>query len=340
MKTFKYLLLLILIGIIGSSIYIAVQPNSFEVSRSRTIKAPATVIYDNVIDLKNWEAWSAWIEKDPTIKVTYPKQTKGVDGSYSWEDKNGIGTLKTIEAISNKSIKQQMQFEDFPASDIHWDFNANDDGSTNVTWTIAGKNLPFGFKAYTIFSGGMEKQIGPDFERGLEKLDSIVVADMKKYSIKIDGITEHSGGFYIYNTTACKIDQLESKMQEMLPQVTNYATKNRIKMAGTPFVIYHQWDEENNAVMFSCCIPTTDKVITAESDILTGQLMPFKAVKATLTGNYKNLKETWEAVMNYIPENNLTINEQGPMLETYITDPLSSPNPANWITHIYIAIQE
>ncbi len=65
MKFLKYLLFLILIAIIGFAIYVAVQPNSFEVSRERTINAPASVLYDNVIDYKNWEAWSAWVEKEP-----------------------------------------------------------------------------------------------------------------------------------------------------------------------------------------------------------------------------------------------------------------------------------
>ena len=53
--------------------------------------------------------------------------------------------------------------------------------------------------------------IGPDFERGLEKLDSIVTESMKVYSIKTEGTTTHSGGFYIYNTTSCKISDLENK---------------------------------------------------------------------------------------------------------------------------------
>lgn len=340
MKTLKYLLFLILIGIIGISIYVAVQPNSFEVSRTRTIKAPPSVIYENVIDFKNWKAWSAWIEKDPTIKLSYPEQTKGVGSSYSWEDKDGIGVMETIETMPNESIKQQMQFADFPASDVNWDFKPNEDGSTNVTWTISGKDLPFGFKAFATFSGGMEKQIGPDFERGLEKLDSIIIASMKIYSIKVNGITDHSGGFYIYNTASCKIDQLETKMKEMLPRIHSYALKNNIKMAGAPFVYYHKWDEENNAVMFSCCIPTTTRVITTESDILTGQITPFKAVMTTLKGDYINLKEAWESTMEYIPKNNLTLNENGPMLETYITDPMNTPNPANWITQIFVAITQ
>lgn len=339
MKAFKYILFLLLIAIIGIAIYIAVQPNSFEVTRTRTIKAPTPIVYNNVIDFKNWESWSSWAEEDPDMKITLSDKTEGVDGSYSWEDKDGVGTMRTIEATPNKSIQQEMQFADFPKSDVNWALKPNDDGSTDVTWTISGKDLPFGFKAFSAFMGGMEKQIGPHYERSLEKLDSIVVASMKVYSVKSNGIKQHSGGFYLYNTTSCKISELASKMTEMMPKVGEYVIKNNITMAGAPFTNYHKWDEENNAVMFSCCVPTTEKVITTDSDILTGQLKPFKAAKTTLKGNYDNLKEAWDATMAYITENNLEPEETGPAIETYITDPMSEPNPADWITEIYIAVK-
>tara|TARA_R110000868_G_scaffold52950_11_gene166664 strand:+ start:2578 stop:3597 length:1020 start_codon:yes stop_codon:yes gene_type:complete len=339
MKAFKYILFLLLIGIIGFAIYIAVQPNTFEVSRTRTIKAPAAVIYDNVIDFKNWAAWSSWVEANPDMKISFPEQTKGVNGAYFWEDKDGVGTMKTIEATPYSSIKEDMQIADYPKSEVLWTFTSNEDNSTDVTWSISGKNLPFMFKMFTVIMGGMEKQIGPHYERSLEKLDSIVVADMKKYTINVNGITDHSGGYYLYNTSSSKIDELSSTMQNMLPKVIAYAKKNNITMAGAPFVIYHKWDEANNAVMFSSCVPTTSRVITTENDILTGELQPFKAVKTTLKGDYINLKEAWDTTMEYITQNQLEMVESGPMLETYIMGPSKTSNPANWITEIYIAIK-
>ncbi|WP_299226056.1 GyrI-like domain-containing protein [uncultured Psychroserpens sp.] len=338
MKALKYILFLILILIIGLAIYIAVQPNSFEVKRTKTINAPSAVIYENIIDLKNWEAWSSWVEADPDMKITLGEQTKGINGSYKWEDKDGVGKMKIVDATPYTSIKQEMQFAEFPKSDISWDLASNEDGSTDVTWTINGKDLPFGFKAFSVLSGGMEKQIGPHYERSLEKLDSIVVTDMKKYSITVDGITKHSGGFYLYNTTSCKMSDFKEKMQEMMPKIGAYAITNNITMAGNPFVIYHKWDTENDAVIFSCCIPTTTKVITTESDVLTGQLEPFKAVKTVLKGDYENLAEAWTKAMAYIEENNLEQPETGPAIESYLTDPMNTPNPANWITEIYLAV--
>lgn len=341
MKAFKYLFFLLLIAFIGISIYIAVQPNTFEVSRTRTIKAPSTIIYDNIIDFKNWEAWSSWAKDNPNMKITLANQTKGVGGSYAWEDKDGIGTIKTIETIPDALISQKMQVAGFPASEINWIFKPNNNGTTSVTWTISAKDLSFGFKAYLVFTGGIEKQIDPYYARSLEKLESIIIAEMKKYSITVNGETNHSGGYYLYTTTSCKISELQSKMQEMLPELIVYATKNHITIAGAPFANYIKWDEENNAAIFSCCIPTTDRVITLEGDnILTGEFESFKAIKTTLKGNYSHLKEAWDTTKKYIPENGFEVTENGPMLETYVTDPTKTVNPADLVTEIYIAIKD
>lgn len=340
MKAFKYILFLILILFIGLAIYIAVQPNTFEVERTRTIKAPAAVVYETIIDFKTWEAWSSWAEADPEMTFKLSEQTKGIGGSYSWEDQDGVGTMKTIDAKPFTSIAQEMQFAEYPKSDVNWILKPNDDGTTDVTWSISGKDLPFGFKAFALFTGGMDQQIGPNYERSLEKLDSIVVADMKKYSITIEGITQHSGGFYLYNTTSAKFSDFKQQMQSMMGDVGAYAMANKISMAGKPFVIYHKWDTEHDTVMFSCGIPTTSRIITSDANILTGQLDPFKTVKTTLKGDYENLNEAWEKTMEYITTNQLEQSESGPMIESYVTDPGNYPNPADWITEIFIAIKE
>lgn len=339
MKALKYILFLLLILFIGIAIYIAVQPNSFEVTRTKTINAPASVVYENVIDFKNWEAWSSWVEADPEMKITLAEQTRGINGSYSWEDKDGVGTMKIVDAKTNETILQEMQFAEFPKSDVSWNLKPNGTNKTDVTWTISGKELPFMFKAISVFMGGMEKQIGPNYERSLEKLDSILVVDMKKYSVNVEGTTQHSGGFYLYNTTSCKMKDLKLKMQEMMPKIGGYALSNNITMAGKPFVIYHTWDTENNTVMFSCCIPTTSKIVTNEPEILTGQLEPFKAIKTIMIGDYENLQEAWDKAMAYIASNNLVQPENGMAIESYVIDEKSNPNPAKWVTEIYLEVE-
>ena len=86
-------------------------------------------------------------------------------------------------------------------------------------------------------------------------------------------------------------------------------------------------------------MPTPNKVVTTTSDILTGQLEPFKAVKTTLKGDYSNLKEAWDKGMKYIEQYNLVFDEDGVAIESYVTDPSNEPNPAKWITEIYMPVE-
>jgi len=339
-KTLKYFFFLLLIVIIGLAIYIAVQPNEFSVTRTKTMKVPAAVIYDNVIDYKNWEAWSSWAEKDPDMKITLSEKTIGIGGSYSWEDKDGTGSMTTIATDANKSIQQKMQFADFAPSQVIWDLKPNSDGSTDVTWNISGKDLPFGFKAYATLTGGMDKQIGPDYERSLEKLDSLLIDSMKKYDVKIEGMTEYGGGFYMYKTTSASGSNISQIMGQQYGQIMGYMSQNNITPNGMPFTIYNEMNPETGSIIMSNAIPIKDKFTTTEdSDVLCGFIPKTKALRTVLKGNYTNLPKAWEATMKHIKEKGLKQSELKPF-EIYTTDPGLVPNPANWITEIYIPITE
>lgn len=341
MKILKYLLLLVLIVVIGGAIYLATLEGTYDINRSKVINAPAAVVFDKVNDYKSWTEWSPWFELDPEVKLTYGDITSGSGASYSWHSDNkdvGAGSMETTEAVTNESISQKIAFTKpwQSESDIYWTFKPAEGGGTEVTWGMKGE-MPF---MQRFFASRMDEMVGPDYERGLAKLDSVIQADMKKYSVEVNGETTHSGGYYLYNTTSCKIDEVPDKMAEMMPKVGEYVMKNKITMAGPAFSLYHKWDQENNAVIFSCAVPVSEKVITdKDSGIQTGMLKPFKAVKTTLTGNYENLFEAWTAADKYIVDNGLEEVHGHPALEVYANDPMEFPNPADWITEIYIPVK-
>jgi effector-binding domain-containing protein len=340
MKALKFIIFLLLILIIGACTYVAVQPNHYEVVRTRTIDAPAAVIYNNVIDFKNWETWSAWIEKKPDTKITYPEQTTGVGGHYSWEDDDGIGNMKTIAATPPKYIEQSLQFEDFEPSKVTWNFDATEGSKTKVTWTMKGEKVPFGFKLFAVFSGGFDNMIGPDFERGLERLDSLVVESTKKHEITVNGITEYGGGFYLYKTTNAKDSNISQKMAEQFGSLMAYITQNNIAMAGMPLTIYNEMNPENGTVIMSNGLPVNQKIeVAKDSDISCGYMQKTKVLKTTLKGNYTYLADAWDVALKYIAENNLVQSDAKPF-EIYTNDPGDFPNPADWITEIYIPIME
>jgi len=341
MKALRYILLLLLLIIVAVAIYIATLESSYDISRTKTLKAPIEVVYNNVNDYKNWTEWSPWIEQEPTAELIFGKKTIGEGATYGWNGAIlGEGNMETIAVKANEIINQKITFIKpwESQSDIYWNFKSVDE-VTEVTWGMRGE-LDFMSRAFMAFTGGMEKQVGPDYERGLFKLDSVLQVNMKKYTVTVNGTTSRGGGYYLYNTTSCKIDEFEGKMKEMKPKVSLYAQKNKIQLAGAPFILFHMYDEENNAVMFSCAVPVSERVITESgSGILTGMLKPFKAIKTTLKGNYSNSKEAWETAYKYLADNKLEQVAGSAALEVFVTDPLSTPNPADWLTEIYIPVK-
>lgn len=343
MKALKYILLLLLLIVVAGSIYVATLENTYEVQRTKVINAPEDVVFNLVNDYKTWPSWSPWLGLDPATKLTYGEKTAGEGASYNWKSENeevGEGRMETL-SVKEDSINQKITFIKpwESTSNVYWNFKKVEKG-TSVTWGMKG-DMGFMEKGYMAFSGGMDQMIGPDYERGLEKLDSVVQVEMQKYSVDVNGITKHGGGYYLYMTTSCKIEEMPQKMAEMMPKVGVYARKNNITMAGPPFNLYHKYDTENNAVIMSTAVPVTERVITdKDSGILTGMLQPFTAIKTTLKGDYKNLKEAWDTTYKYIEDNDIIAEYGIPAMEVYLNNPSETPNPAELRTEIFVPIQE
>jgi len=328
-----------MIIIIGCCIYIAIQPNAYDIQRTRTIAAPTAVVFNKVNDFKEWESWSPWIEKDPELKIIYPDLTMGVGGAYSWEGEDGVGRMETLNSSPYDSILQEMQFEDFPPSEVYWKFESSKNG-TRVTWGMKSETMPFILKFYALINGGMDKMVGPDFELGLKKLDSLTVNSMKAYTVSVNGITEYGGGFYLYKTTNATAANISQVMGQQYGSIGMFMAKNNIAMNGMPFTIYHDMNTELGTVIMSNGMPIKEKiVITGNSDILCDYMPKLKVLKTTLQGNYTNLTAAWKTAMQHLEANGLEQAKAKPF-EIYTNDPGDFPNPAHWITEIYIPIKD
>lgn len=335
MKLLKYIFFLVLIVVIGASIYIATLDGNYDVKQSRLIKAPIEVVFNEVNDFKNWENWGPWYEMDSTIVASFPEVTSGVDASYTWTGKDGNGSMKTISLIPNKEIIQQIDFETGTTPEVYWQFNKIEN-DTEVTWGMKGKS-GFMEKFYWLTQGGIEKNMAPMYTRGLELLDVHILKELEKHSIESKGVVDYGGGFYLYQTTSCKMDDIEQKMGEMFPAVMKYMTDNAIEASGKAFTLNHKWDEVNKTTMFSTCIPVKERVITT-GDVLTGFLKPQKTFKTVLTGDYKFLYEAWESAYKALNEQGFTEIEGSEPFEVYSVSPHDTSNPSKWITEIYIPI--
>lgn len=164
----------LVIGVIVVLLLAAQKPDTFQVKRSATIKAPPERIYPLIADFHRWREWSPYETKDPNMKRTYGAVASGRGATYGWDgDKNiGAGSMEITQADAPGKVALKLDFtRPFEAHNTV-DFTLVPQGdATVVTWDMRGPT-PFFAKIFHVFLN-MDKMVGGDFEAGLAKLKSV-----------------------------------------------------------------------------------------------------------------------------------------------------------------------
>lgn len=340
MKILKYLLFLLLIVLIGGAVYFGTQDGNYDLSETKTIEAPAAVVFNTVNDLRTWEEWGPWKKEDSTMIFSYAEKTVGEGASYSWTGEMD-GALKTSSVTAHSEILQDLTLMT-PGGErnpkVYWTFE-EENGQTKVTWGMKGEHT-FMDKVYYALSGmDFEGDMKKMHTEGLEGIAINVTDSMKKYSVSQPEITSYGGGYYMYVSTSAKQNELSQRMGDMYGQIGAFMAQNNIQMSGMPFTIYHQVDDLNNTFIFSSAIPVNERVITPQgSSVQCGFMPATAAVKTVLSGNYEHLHLAYETAEQFIAEKNLQVDTSRDMFEIYSNDPGEYPNPADWLTEVYLPI--
>jgi uncharacterized protein YndB with AHSA1/START domain len=164
-----------LLSIVGLVLIIAAfLPSEFTVTRSVEIIKPVDSVYAVVADFGQFPKWNPWAEKE---KAALPFTVTGMAGTvgnaYAWVGtETGVGSMTITAVEPGKSITQDLVFTApfQSASVVTWTFESSANG-TKATWSNNGKSLyPMG----RIFGVMMDKMIGPDFEKGLSNLKTLM----------------------------------------------------------------------------------------------------------------------------------------------------------------------
>jgi hypothetical protein len=152
----------------------AMQPDSYKVSRSTTIKAPPEKIAALVGDFHNWERWSPWEHLDPNMQRTFTGPESGTGAVYTWQgdSKVGAGRMEITHMTPAQAVRIKLDFLTPLESHNVTEFTLQpQDGQTVLTWNMSGP-MPFVSKVMTVFKS-MDAMIGKDFEKGLATLKEV-----------------------------------------------------------------------------------------------------------------------------------------------------------------------
>jgi len=171
----KVLLIVIVLAIAGVFVLAAMQPPTFTIQRSISIKAKADRIFPYINDFHKWTAWSPYESKDPAMNKTYAGAESGKGSIYNWSGNNKVGEGQMdIEESSPEKIVVQLVFSKpmRAKNTVEFTLVQGKDDITEVTWAMKGINT-YKAKLFHVFMN-MDKMMGPDFESGLSKLKETV----------------------------------------------------------------------------------------------------------------------------------------------------------------------
>lgn len=337
MRIIKYLFLLFLLSLVALTIFIATQKGNFTVESSKIINSPKATVFNYVNDYKNWKQFSSWITADKNMKLSYSPTTSGQGSSLSWDGANDMGTIETLYTKDSDSIIQKMDFNG-TSSDVTWHFK-DTLGGTKVTWRTKGK-MDFLLKFNSFFNGGTQNSLTTVYDKSLVNLTKTLNLETNTFEVKVNGVVKKLETFYLRQSFTSKISDIARNANVIFPKIITFCTQNNIDMNGKPFVIYHTYDTIKNLTKVSFCVPIKEQIFTSQgSDIYSGKLVAFNAVKTTLNGNYTNIKMALDKSLDYFTTNNLILDPAFSHMEIFTIGNTETKSPSKWVTHIYYPIK-
>jgi len=170
--------LVLVLGVFAA--IVAMRPSDFRVERSAVVSAPAPVVFAQVNDLHNWDAWSPWAKLDPAAKQTFDGPRAGTGAAFAWAGNNqvGEGRMTITESRPNELVRFRLDFVKPLAGTNTAEFTFTPQGNqTAVRWTMTGRQN-FITKTVCMFMS-MDKMVGGQFEQGLAQMKSVAEAANK-----------------------------------------------------------------------------------------------------------------------------------------------------------------
>ncbi len=331
MKTLKRIFIVVVAIIMLVLIFAAFLPSSYRVVRTTSINASMEAINIQITNFHNWDKWSPWKNVDSTEKYMY-NDTLGIGGKMEWTGEMiGSGSM-LITNVTLDSVKYELKFKNPWESFSNGSFSylKNETGTT-VTWTNEGK-LSWPIARLMDFFMGFDKMMGPDFEKGLAKLKTVVESTSKySYSIMEKEVTTNTIAV-VHNKV--QMGQIGNVLGESYGKIQELIKKNGANIIGAPMAITLAWD--SLSWDFEAAIPI-DKEIKGTDKVQIKQSYSGKVIFLSYTGPYEKTYKAYTELENYKKEKGYSDN--GGPWEVYITDPGSEPDTSKWITEIYFPVK-
>ena len=149
--------------------------STYTVERSRTVQASPDEIRPLLTNFRNWRLWSPWEQVDQDLHSAYSGPEAGLGAHYAWNGnrKAGAGTMQ-ITAMDERKVEIALEFlKPFKSRNTTtFVLEPLEGDATRVTWHMLGPRTLIMKLMGPLMN--LDKMVGGDFEKGLDRLDEAV----------------------------------------------------------------------------------------------------------------------------------------------------------------------
>jgi effector-binding domain-containing protein len=317
--------------------------SSYTASSSIVIESNSYNVFPYFADLKKWEKWSPWREKDTTTQYNYSENTFGAGSTMSWDSKNeelGTGTITTVQFKKFHHINYKLDFVKPFKSTSGGQFIVEklNEKQVKVTWTNTGKlGYPMSrwFNTFMSFKKMLEK----DFAHGLSNLKKLVESNPQVSLPKVEPETMELKEQLIYSVMHETVlnSEIGTKIGESYAAIGKaIVATEATPLPEPPLCLFYSHNYKTSRIRPGILVQGCGAM---PKDVQCFPLREGKVLRFSYMGSYYKMEPTYDAINVYLEENNFQKREDYTW-ESYVTDPGMEPDTNKWLTYIYVPVKK
>ena len=167
-KALFYLVLLLALLFFAGGFLLA---DRTEIERSVVIERPPAEVFGLLDDFARFNEWSPWRDYDASARYEFAGSAEGVGAIMRWRGDKGAGSQEIVAVDPPHSIAVKLDFGAEGTALAHFLLRPAGAG-TRVIWRL--ESDAEGSFVGRWFNLLLDRMVGPDFERGLADLKTLI----------------------------------------------------------------------------------------------------------------------------------------------------------------------
>ncbi|MGQ0502330.1 MAG: SRPBCC family protein [Panacagrimonas sp.] len=323
-------------------------PDKVGVVRSVHIDRPPPTVFTVLNGFRQFDKWSPWADLDPGMKFSTEGPFAGVGARYFWSssvESVGFGDQEIVESRPYEEIVMRLHFGGVNVDNRTRFHLTGEEGGTRVEWHY---EADFGTDIVGRYFGLLlNRMIGPDYERGLSRLKTLVetlpTADFGELGVEYLRV-EARPIAYLSGHSSTSAQDVARAYAESFEHVHSALHSAGIQQIGPTLAIGRRWEgsrdlyEFDAAVIIPADISTNSARRLAISGVKRGKTYAGMVLRATHQGPHQgSMSEHLNKLMAYKLAAGL--RDDGPPWDVYLSNPLGSRNIDELVTETYVPVK-